>query len=87
MDARPWDFQTEECAIRHNVDLFNYHHYEANGTHYPGDLQPVDNNLHSVLNQPVVLSENFKKNYTKWMDREVFNTCVDWDELLDENEL
>ncbi|XP_057304902.1 striatin-interacting proteins 2-like [Hydractinia symbiolongicarpus] len=87
VDARPWDFQTEECAIRHNVDLFNYHHYESNGTHYPSDLQPVDNDLHSVLSQKIRFSEQFLKDSSKWLDREVFNTNVDWDELIDENYL
>lgn len=87
VDSRPWDFQTEECAIRHNVDLFNYHHYEANGAHYPVDLQPVDNNLQSILNQPVVFSEKFKTNYEKWAEREVYEGSVDWDELIDEDKL
>lgn len=85
VDARPWDFQTEECAIRHNVDLFNYHHYESNGTHYPADLQPVDNDLHSVLSQKVVFSEKFKKDSSKWLEREVYSTAIDWDELVDES--
>ena len=85
MDARPWDFQTEECAIRHNVDLFNYHHYETKGKPYPPDLQPVDNDLHSVLSQKVKFSENFKKDCTKWLEREVYSTVIDWDELIDES--
>lgn len=86
VDARPWDFQTEECAIRHNVDLFNYHHYESNGDHYPADLQPVDNDFHSVLCQHVKFSDRFKKDCGKWLDREVYNTVVNWDELLTDYE-
>ena len=67
--------------------MFNYHHYEANGAHYPVDLQPVDNNLQSVLNQPVAFTDKFKKNYEKWADREVFQSNVNWDELLDADKL
>lgn len=82
VDARPWDFQTEECAIRHNVDLFNYHHYETSGLHHPADLKPVDNHLHSLLSQKISLSDKFKTNYEKWLDREVHDSQIDWDELL-----
>ena len=85
VDARPWDFQTEECAIRHNVDLFNYRHYESNSTHYPADLQPVDNDLQSALNMQVIFSSKFKKDCSKWLHREVYSTKVDWDELINNN--
>ena len=84
LDARPWDFQTEECALRQNVDLFNYHHYESGGNHYPTDFQPVDNDIHSCLNQKVRLSEKFRKDYEKWLEREIFNNTVDWTELLEQ---
>ena len=82
LDARPWDFQTEECALRQSVDLFNYHHYEAGGSHYPSDFQPVDNDLHSCLNQTVTLTKKFKKEYEKWLERELFKNNVDWEQLL-----
>ncbi|XP_065052039.1 striatin-interacting protein 2-like [Rhopilema esculentum] len=85
LDARPWDFQTEECALRQNVDLFNYHHYDAGGSHYPSDFQPVDNDLHSCLSQTVTLTKKFKKDYEKWLDREIFKNNVDWEELLEKN--
>ena len=29
MDARPWDFQAEECALRACVDKFNTRRYET----------------------------------------------------------
>eukprot|EP00794_Sanderia_malayensis_P017832 gene17832-19615_t len=83
LDARPWDFQTEECALRQNVDLFNYHHYEAGGSHYPSDFQPVDNDLSSCLSQNVTLTKKFKKEYSKWLDREIFKNSIDWGELLE----
>jgi len=82
LDARPWDFQTEECALRQSVDLFNYHHYEIGGSHYPSDFQPVDNDLHSCLNQTVTLTKKFKKEYKKWLDRELFQAEIDWNQLL-----
>ena len=85
LDARPWDFQTEECALRQNVDLFNYHHYEPGGSHYPSDFQPVDNDLQSCLSQNVVLTKKFKKEYEKWLDRELFKISVDWSDLLEKD--
>ncbi|XP_002164866.3 striatin-interacting protein 1 isoform X1 [Hydra vulgaris] len=84
VDARPWDFQTEECAIRHNVDLFNYRHYESSSGHYPTDLQPLDNDLQSALNTQVIFSGRFKKDSSLWLHREVYSTQVDWDELIND---
>ena len=30
IDARPWDFQAEECSLRANVDRFNQRRYGSN---------------------------------------------------------
>ena len=30
----------------------------------------------------VVLTEEFKANYEKWLQREVYNTQIDWGQLL-----
>ncbi|XP_078001414.1 striatin-interacting protein 1 homolog isoform X2 [Glandiceps talaboti] len=83
MDARPWDFQAEECALRACVDRFNTRRYD-NGTSKDPEYAPVDNNILSVLGQSVELSEDFKRYYETWLDREVFSTKIDWDQLLRE---
>lgn len=80
LDAKPWDFQAEECALRACVDRFNNRRYGANGT--DPDFKPVDNCILSVLGQKVELSDEFKRNYEHWLDQEVFSNQVDWDEIL-----
>lgn len=32
LDARPWDFQAEECALRSAVDRFNSRRYDKNSS-------------------------------------------------------
>ncbi|XP_025108660.1 striatin-interacting protein 1 homolog isoform X1 [Pomacea canaliculata] len=81
MDARPWDFQAEECALRACVDRFNNRRYGSNGA--DPDFRPVDNCILSVLGQYTELSEEFKQNYERWLDQEVFGRQVDWDLMLD----
>jgi len=34
LDARPWDFQAEECALRSAVDRFNSRRYDKNSSGY-----------------------------------------------------
>jgi len=80
MDARPWDFQAEECALRACVDRFNSRRYGA--TSVTPDYEPVDNCIHGVLGQRIELSENFKNNYEKWLEVEVFGNPVDWEQVL-----
>ena len=82
MDARPWDFQAEECALRACVDRFNNRRYGNNGMD-PDDFRPVDNCLLSVLGENVELSDEFKDNYERWLDQEVFGRQVDWDLMID----
>ncbi|XP_077865953.1 striatin-interacting protein 1 homolog [Saccoglossus kowalevskii] len=81
MDARPWDFQAEECALRACVDRFNTRRYDISAGKDP-EFAPVDNNILSVLGQNVELSEDFKHCYEAWLEREVFSTKIDWDQLL-----
>ncbi|KAJ8046474.1 Striatin-interacting protein 1 [Holothuria leucospilota] len=85
MDARPWDFQAEECALRACVDRFNSRRYEQTYPNKDPELESVDNNLQSVLGQCIELSEEFKRFYEVWLDREVFSTQIDWDLLLKDN--
>ncbi len=80
MDARPWDFQAEECALRECVDRFNNRRYGLDRN--DPEFLPVDNCTLSVLGQKIELSEDFKQNYEKWLDMEVFSTQIDWDQVL-----
>lgn len=80
LDARPWDFQAEECALRANIERFNSRRYDKN--HSNPDFLPVDNCLQSVLGQRVDLPEDFQMNYDLWLEREVFSKPISWEELL-----
>ncbi|XP_015198321.2 striatin-interacting protein 1 homolog isoform X1 [Lepisosteus oculatus] len=80
LDARPWDFQAEECALRANIERFNSRRYDK-GQGNP-DFLPVDNCLQSVLGQRVELPEDFQMNYDLWLEREVFSKPISWEELL-----
>jgi len=80
MDARPWDFQAEECALRACVDRFNNRRYLTTGPE--SDFDPVDNCILSVLGENVDLSSDFKENYEKWLDQEVFSNQIDWELVL-----
>ncbi|XP_070000855.1 striatin-interacting protein 1 homolog [Penaeus vannamei] len=79
-DARPWDFQAEECALRACVDRFNSRRY--NNTVQDPDFEPLDNCVTSVLGRPVELTEEFKRHYEVWLQQEVFSASIDWDQLL-----
>lgn len=86
LDARPWDFQADECALRACVDRFNNRRYGIeNGDRIDGgeedEYLPVDNDILSVLGEKVELSNEFKNNYERWLDREVFSVSIDWDQL------
>ncbi|CAB3372424.1 Hypothetical predicted protein [Cloeon dipterum] len=80
MDARPWDFQAEECTLRACVDRFNNRRYSASGL--DSDLEEVDNCITSVLGRQIDLTDEFKQHYEVWLQQEVFQTNVDWDQLL-----
>ena len=59
-----------------NLTKFWYHLQE------PDDFEPVDNCITSVLGQEVELTDEFKANYEKWLEREVFGTNIQWEQLL-----
>ncbi|XP_046392923.1 striatin-interacting protein 1 isoform X2 [Ischnura elegans] len=80
LDARPWDFQAEECALRACVDRFNNRRYNVDSK--DPEFEPVDNCITSVLGRPVELTEEFKQHYEVWLQQEVFQASVDWDLLL-----
>ncbi|KAH0618729.1 hypothetical protein JD844_018174 [Phrynosoma platyrhinos] len=80
LDARPWDFQAEECALRASIERFNSRRYDR--AHNNPDFLPVDNCLQSVLGQRIELPEDFQMNYDLWLEREVFSRPICWEELL-----
>ena len=45
-------------------------------------FKPVDNNCLSVLSKEMGLTKEFKYNYESWLQREVFQYNIDWDQLL-----
>lgn len=105
LDARPWDFQAEECALRSAVDRFNSRRYDKNSSgcavmvwkilkqrkmkvhktafdRQDPEYEPVDNWLTSVLSHPVELTDEFKRHYEIWLQQEVFQASIDWDQLV-----
>uniref|UniRef100_A0AAR2LGD2 Striatin interacting protein 2 n=1 Tax=Pygocentrus nattereri TaxID=42514 RepID=A0AAR2LGD2_PYGNA len=79
IDARPWDFQAEECALRESIEKFNTRRYDKNQN---SEFAPVDNCLQSVLGQRVELPEDFHYSYEMWLEREVFSQPIQWEGLL-----
>lgn len=81
VEARPWDFQGEECQLRTCVDQFNNRRYS--NAPKEKDMEPVDTSVTSVLGVNVELSDEFKQHYELWLQQEVFQRSINWDELLD----
>ncbi len=46
----------------------------------------MDNCITSVLGQDVELTDEFKANYTIWLEKEVYNTEIQWELLLENPE-
>ncbi|KAK5646427.1 hypothetical protein RI129_004891 [Pyrocoelia pectoralis] len=80
VDARPWDFQADECALRASVDRFNNRRYTNSLKEL--EYEPVDNCFSSVLGISQDLSDSFKKHYDLWLEQEVFNNAIEWEGLL-----
>lgn len=81
VDARPWDFQDEECSLRVSVDRFNQRRYGTGGDQEM-DLTPLETDINSVLETNIELEEEFKENYELWLEQEVYNNEINWDVLL-----
>lgn len=81
VDARPWNFQDEECTLRVSVDRFNQRRYGTGGDQ-DFDLTPIDTDINSVLEMNIDLDEEFKDNYEVWLEHEVYNNEINWDILL-----
>lgn len=81
IDARPWDLQAEEGSLKACIDRFNNTHYSNSGDEVINEYDECDVNIHSVLDSPVELSEDFKNAYEKWLEREVFSAPIEWEQL------
>lgn len=48
------------------------------------DFEPVDSCITSVLGSlnSIELTDEFKQHYDLWLQHEVFQTSVNWDEIL-----
>ncbi|XP_055635161.1 striatin-interacting protein 1 isoform X2 [Toxorhynchites rutilus septentrionalis] len=96
LDARPWDFQAEECALRNCVDRFNNRRYlQVNAPDFIASEfdDPVENDTvnggsnggnggNGRKSDEIELSEEFKQNYELWLQQEVYNNNIDWDSLI-----
>ncbi|XP_062549116.1 striatin-interacting protein 1 isoform X2 [Armigeres subalbatus] len=97
LDARPWDFQAEECALRNCVDRFNNRRYlqinapdliasefddPIEGDTVNGSGNTGGNGSNGRKSDEIELSEEFKQNYELWLQQEVYNNNIDWDSLL-----
>ena len=80
LEARPWDFQDEECALRSCVDQFNNRRYL--NVLKDEELAPLDTSVMSALGMNIELTEEFKHHYELWLQQEVFQTSIDWDGLF-----
>uniref|UniRef100_UPI00358F4ADF striatin-interacting protein 1 isoform X2 n=1 Tax=Myxine glutinosa TaxID=7769 RepID=UPI00358F4ADF len=80
IDARPWDFQAEECALRAGVERFNRRRYESGSRAL--EFSAVDTCAQSVLGRTSDLPEEFNVTYERWLEREVFSDPICWEELL-----
>ena len=85
--ARPWDFQTEEIALRDCVDRFNSRYYGGmmqEVSDIDEEFAPVDNNVLSVLGMQngVELTEEEMERWEEWVDQEVFRHPTNWDSVL-----
>ncbi|XP_034948601.1 striatin-interacting protein 1 homolog isoform X2 [Chelonus insularis] len=81
VEARLWDFQAEECALKACVDQFNNRRYL--NVNKDDQFEPIDTSITSVLGANVELTEEFKQHYELWLQQEVFQTSIDWDKLLE----
>ena len=86
LDARPWDYQTEEITLRDSVDRFNARYY-GSGTKDISDsefdLTPVNNDILSVLGSPEIeLTQEEMDSWEDWVEQEVFRNPTDWDTML-----
>lgn len=46
----------------------------------------MDNCLSSVLGQEVELTDEFRRNYETWLNKEVYSMDIHWDLLLEQQD-
>lgn len=87
LDARPWDFQQQEFALKANIEHFNTTYYSPEPPSltdpFGGKLSPIGQNYLSVLGEHVPLSQSWKEKYEEWVEVEVFQMPRDWDKFLE----
>lgn len=87
LDARPWDFQQQEFALKASMEHFNTTYYSSEPQVptdlFGGKLAPICKNYLSVLGEHVPLSEAWKEKYEEWLEVEVFQMPRDWDKVLE----
>ncbi len=86
LDAKPWDFQQQEFALKACIEHFNVMYYlsdeQESSNPFGGKLTPLDSNYLSVLGQNIELSDIWKEKCEKWVEVEVFLMPRDWDTVL-----
>jgi len=87
VDTEPWAFQQEEYVLRSEVEGYNYRRYNTTTTnqHFSDVNNPhksVNSDLEETLKLDVELPYDFEQTYTNWLDREVYMSETNWDELL-----
>ncbi|XP_037087577.1 LOW QUALITY PROTEIN: striatin-interacting protein 1-like [Pollicipes pollicipes] len=85
VDARPWDYEAEEGALRTKVDRFITRRYNPEHT---AELEPLEPELELELEieptgREMELTAEFKPNYRRWLETEVFQQSIDWDTLIE----
>ncbi|CAI8001053.1 Striatin-interacting protein 1 homolog [Geodia barretti] len=87
LDARPWDFQQQEFALKASIEYFNTTYYSPDPPSltdpFGGKLSPMSQNYLSVLGKHVPLSKAWKEKYEEWVEVEVFQMPRDWDKFLE----
>lgn len=88
LDAKPWDFQQQEFALKASIEQFNATYYSPENEPAPlsnpfgGQLPALDLHRLSELSEEMQLSARWQEHYEKWLDVEVFLLPRDWDALL-----
>lgn len=80
MDASNWQYEAEDCSLKTPVDQFNQRRY--NESWIDSYLKSISNCFINALNEPCQLSTEFKQNYERWLEEEVFSAPINWSQIL-----
>lgn len=69
------------------TDLFGESEFNANNNNLSlfvglSAEEDLDEVLLSTKDQSIDLTDEFKENYERWLEREVYGNNIDWDQLL-----